>query len=156
MFKKMLPWMIMILIAITLIALAAFVLWEFIMKDAKADPNAHANNIEVKQLSAKQIQEQTLLIEEITTNLAERRFVVRISFAFLLSSSDTKEELESLRHLVEASIIRTLADTSPDDIVGSAGMDRLSASLINQINPMLSTGKVVQIDITNFIVNEQR
>lgn len=156
MIRRMLPWLVMILIAITLITLAAFVLWEYILGEAKNDPNTHANNVESRQLTATEIKNQTVLIEDITTNLAERRYVVRASFAFLLSSEAAKEELEMIQHLVEAKIIRTLADTTPDDLQGSKGMDELSATLINLVNPILQQGSVRQIDITNLVINAQR
>jgi flagellar FliL protein len=155
-FKRVLPWLVMILIAITLITLAAFVLWEYIMRDTTNDPNAHANSVESRPLSAQEISKQTVHIEDITTNLAERKFVVRASFAFLLSSEAAREELEKIQHLVEAKIIRTLADTAPDDLQGSAGLDELSATLINLVNPILQKGSVRQVDITDLIITEHR
>lgn len=155
MFKKMLPWLIMILIAITLVTLAAFVLWEYIMRDTDSDPNAKAASVEARQLSAEEISRQTVKIEEITTNLAGNEYVIQISFAFLLTNEKAKTEMETVKHLAESKIIRTLADTAPEDIQGSSGMDALISRLINTINPILKEGKIKQIDITNFIVTEQ-
>lgn len=154
--KKMLPWLVMILISITLITLAAFVLWEYIMNDSKTDPNTHINSADSIQLTAKQVNAQTVKIEDVTTNLGGLNYVVRASFAILLTNKDAKEEMESIIHLVEANIIRTLADTTASEIQGSAGMDALISKLINQINPILQKGKIKQIDITDFIVNPIR
>src|SRR5690625_2899408 len=133
MFKKMLPWLIMVMISITLITLAAFVLWEYIMKDSNSDPHTYINGVDSIQLSAKQINEQTIHIEEITTNLKGMNHVVRVSFAILLSNKEAKEEMESILHMIQAHIVRTLADTSVADIEGSEGMDTLISKLINRI-----------------------
>jgi len=155
-FKRMLPWMVMILISITLITLAAFVLWEYIMNEPKSDPNTHINGVDSVQLSAKQINNQTVKIEEVTTNLKGMNHVIRASFAILLTSEAAKKEVETMIHIVEANIIRTLADTNVAEIEGSTGMDTLISKIMNQINAILQKGKVSQIDITEFIVNPIR
>lgn len=154
--KKMIPWMIMILIAITLIALAAFVLWEYIMQDNKQDPNTYANNAESRTLTALERNENTVKIEGITTNLADIKYVVRVSFAFLLTNHETKEEFELLKDVAKSRIIQLLADTKPTDVQGSIGKDELISKMINQINPTLTEGKIQEIDITDFIITEHR
>lgn len=154
--KKMIPWMIMILIAITLIALAAFVLWEYIMQDNKQDPNTYANNAESRTLTASERIENTVKIEGITTNLADIKYVVRVSFAFLLTNHETKEEFELLKDVAKSRIIQLLADTKPTDVQGSIGKDELISKMINQINPTLTEGKIQEIDITDFIITEHR
>lgn len=154
--KKMVPWMIMILIAITLIALAAFVLWEYIMQDTSQDPNTYANNVETKTLSAEERSELTVHIDEITTNLADYKFVVRISFSFLLTNEEVKNEFEMIQDVVKARIIEVLADTNPEEIQGSAVRDELLSKIINLINPSLQKGKVHEVDITDIIITEHR
>lgn len=154
--KKMVPWMIMILIAITLIALAAFVLWEYIMQDTSQDPNTYANNVETKTLSAEERSELTVHIDEITTNLADYKFVVRISFSFLLTNEEVKKEFEMIQDVVKARIIEVLADTNPEEIQGSAVRDELLSKIINLINPSLQKGKVHEVDITDIIITEHR
>ena len=154
MFKKMLPWVIVLLIAITLIALAAFILWDYIMEDSPQNAADKAQEVELVKLSAEEIMSLTVTLDDITTNLADMNYVVRLSFALQAENEKTKEELDKIKHLVEAKIIRTLADTTPDEIMGSKGFDSLSSKLINLINPLLSNGKIQQIEITDFIISK--
>ncbi|MFK7695829.1 flagellar basal body-associated FliL family protein [Paenibacillus sp. HJGM_3] len=154
MFKsRMLQWLIMILISITLIALAGFVLWNYLDKQAQGDDPAlqaatSVDGVKPKRLTADQIVAQTVEMTDITTNLTGKDFV-KISFAFELDSKKSKEEFEKLSTRVKAIIIQTLADMSADQIRGSKGYDLISTSLINKINPILTAGKLRQVDITN-------
>jgi flagellar FliL protein len=159
MVKKLLPWLIIIMVAIAMIAVTAFVLWEYVIKDPlPADPadraRASVADVGAKPLSAKEIKERTVMVEGITTNLADINHMIQISFAFQLSSKAAKEEFELLVHSVRAIIIETLADTSPNDIVGSAGQDALIAKLMNAINPILREGVISKLEITDKILTE--
>lgn len=155
MLKKLVPWMIIVLVAITLIALAAFILWDYIVDDRRNNIGS-VPAIAESRLSAEQIQEQTVKLESITTNLADIQYIVRMSFAFLLSNPNTKEEMESIQHLVEANIIKVLSDTMPEEISGSEGMERLTEKLKELTNPLLTKGEVSQIDITEYILTGNR
>lgn len=155
--NKMLQWLIMILIAITLIVLAGFVLWDYMDRKAQpADPNQQAvnsvNDVKGKKLSATEVKEQTVEMKDITTNLANSQFV-KVSFAFELENKKVKEEFEQLDFKVKAIIIQTLADLNAEQIRGSKGYDNLTTSLLNKINPILSEGKLKQIHITNIVLN---
>ena len=157
MVKRMLPWLVIVLVAITLIAVAAFLLWEFVIKEPKPlDPTLAAqsevSNEQPVRLSADQIKELTVMMERITTNLADVNYVVQISFAFQLNNKKAKSEFETILHLAQAAVIKELADTSPEDIQGSRGQDLLISRLMNAINPLLQRGKVSKIDITEFML----
>jgi flagellar FliL protein len=157
MVKKLLPWLIIIMVAIAMIAVTAFVLWEYVIKDPLPDDpadraRASVADVEANRLSAKQINERTVMIEGITTNLADINYMIQISFAFQLSNKKAKEEFELLAHSVKAIIIQTLADTKPEDIQGSAGQDALVAKLMNAINPILREGVVSKLEITDKIM----
>lgn len=149
--NKMLQWLIMILIAITLIALASFILWEYLDRRAPAGAPGQAavDLVEPKKMTAKQMKEATVELKEITTNLAGNSFI-RISFAFLLENAKAKEEFDLLSTRVRAIIIQTLADLPADQASGSKGQDMISTELINKINPILTKGKLVRVDITDF------
>ncbi|MEF3304823.1 flagellar basal body-associated FliL family protein [Paenibacillus sp. GYB003] len=154
MFKnKMLQWLIMILIAITLIALASFILWEYL--DAKSQPSdpleKAANSVEdvkAKKMTAQQEKENSVEIKEILTNLTGKHYV-KVSFSFLLDNAKAKEEFELLTPRVRAIILQTLADLTAEQASGSKGQDLISTTLINKINPILSKGKLVRVDITD-------
>lgn len=155
--NKMLQWLIMILIAITLIVLAGFVLWDYMDRNSQpADLSQQAVNsvssVKGKKLSAAEVKEMTVLMNDVLTNLANKDFV-KISFAFELESKKVKDEFEQLDFKVKAIIIQTLADLTPDQIRGSKGYDNLSTILLNKINPILFEGKLKQIHITNIVLN---
>lgn len=159
MVKKMLPWLIIVLVAISLITVAAFILWEYVIKDPlPADASAHARNSvegeEPEMLSAEEISHLTVKIEKVTTNLSNINTVIQISFAFQLSTEKAKAEFELLQHKASAAIIQTLSDTTREEIQGSKGQDALIAKLMNSINPILQEGVISKIDITEFILSE--
>ena len=152
--NKMLQWLIMILIAITLIALASFVLWEYL--DKRSDPAGitgnSAESVQTKRLSAKQIKDQTVEIKDVVTNLFGDDYV-KISFAFELENGKAKEEFELLQTRVKSIIVQTLVDLTADQIRGSKGLDLISTTLINKINPILTKGKLTRVDITDISID---
>jgi|HigsolmetaAR203D_1030402.scaffolds.fasta_scaffold01329_17 Flagellar basal body-associated protein len=158
MIKKMLPWLVIVLVAVTLITVAAFVLWEALMKDPLPDDPAllarnSVDNVRPDQLSAEQISKLTVNMDDITTNLSDLDYVVRISFAFQLSNDKAKDEFTKLEHLAKSTVIKTLSDTKPEEIRGSEGQDALISKLMNSINGILREGKVSKIDITQLIIS---
>lgn len=160
MFRKMLPWVIIVLVSITLIVGAAFFMLQYLKNEsANSDPNEQIKD-SVEQvapvlLSADEIVELTVNMDNITTNLADREFVVRISFAFQLENIKSKEEFEKIKEIsVRPIVIRTLADIQPDDLAGAQGLDNLTSKLMNLINPILQEGKLTRIDVTDFIISE--
>ncbi|MFD2613011.1 flagellar basal body-associated FliL family protein [Paenibacillus gansuensis] len=158
MFKRMMPWMAMILVIITLITVAFFVLWNYMNKSMESeDPHQQAKDsvskVTAKKLSAEEIIEVSSVLENITTNLADRDYVVKMSFAFQLDSKKTKEEFDKIVNLkIKPIIIRTLSDMQPEQVTGGKGFDALSAKLINLINATLPKGKLTQVEITDFVI----
>jgi flagellar FliL protein len=149
----MMPWLITILLAITLIVLAAFLLMDNFFGDKKDDVGTTVNSIETTRLTADQIVEATSEITDIKTNLADLDYIVLMNFAFQLDSKKSKEEFDKIKEIkIKPLILKTLADTMPDDLKGANGKDQLSAKLINLINKTLTEGQLTQIEITNFIL----
>lgn len=156
MFKKMLPWVIMFLVVITLIVVAAFLLWDKLFSDTAAGPNDVARQsveeIESARLSAEEIKELSVDMNDMLTNLTTGDFI-KISFTFVLSSEKAKSEFELLDFKIKHIVNLTLADLSPDDVKGSQGYDLLSSTLINRINQELREGKVREVLITNLVIS---
>lgn len=151
--KKMLPWLITILLAITLIVVAAFLLMDKIFPSDTNDVNAAVQNVEAKKLSADEIVETTAEISDIKTNLADPDYIVSINFAFQLDTAKSKEEFEKIKEIkIKPLIIKALADTKPEELNGANGKDQLSSKLVNLINKTLTEGKLTQIEVTNFIL----
>lgn len=157
MIKRMMPWMIMMLTSITLITLAALLLWHFIMEDRLASTNSHipAAQARMDTLSAKEKQELTVQIENYMTNLANMNYLVRLSFSFVLDNKSAKEEMEMLVPSVKSILNRTLADTDPEEITGSEGLDHLSNQLKESINDLLTEGNLREIEITERLITTQ-
>ncbi len=155
--NKLLQLLIVILIAITLILGAFFILWEYMdNKAVPADPNAQAarsvDSVKAEKLSAKEKRELTVEINDILTNLKDGDSLIKISFAFELENKKTKEEFEQQDFVVKSIVIQTLADMTPEQVRGSKGYDNLTAQLMNKINPILTEGKLKQIHITNVLL----
>ncbi|CAH1197838.1 hypothetical protein PAECIP111893_01003 [Paenibacillus plantiphilus] len=160
--KKMLPWLITILLAITLIAIVAVILFNTIWGDKSNDPATNAansaNNVEMKVLDADERVEVTSEITDIKTNLADLEYIGVMGFAFTLDDKSTKEDFDKIKDIqIKPIIIRTLSDMMPDELKGSKGKDELNAKLLNLINKKLeefSEGKLVNVEITNYIVTK--
>jgi flagellar FliL protein len=151
--KKMLPWLITILLAITLIVVAAFLLMDKIFPSDTNDVNAAVQNVEAKHLSADEIVALTAEITDIKTNLADPDYIVLINFAFQLDSATAKEDFEKIKDIkIKPLIIKVLADSKPEELNGANGKDQLSSKLVNLINKTLTEGKLTQIEVTNFIL----
>lgn len=152
--KKLAPWLITMILSITLIVLAAFLL----MKEYTQPTTPEGEVRQVVQniappagLSADQIVEVTSTIDGIKTNAADPSYIVVANFAFQLDSAESKEAFDKIKDFkITPIIIKTLADTKPEDLNGAKGKDDLSATLLNLINKSLPQGKVIQIDITQF------
>lgn len=159
--KKLLPWLISILLAITLIAIVAVILLNSIMGDDKSNNNAAgkaanaAASVEAKKLTADDRVEVTSEIADIKTNLSDPDYIAVLGLAFQLDKKSTKEDFEKIKDIqIKPIIIRTLSDMKPQEITGSAGKDLLCAKLLNLINPELPDGKLIKVEVTNFIVTK--
>lgn len=147
------PWLITILLAITLIVLAAFLLMANLFDDDKDEVSTAVNSVETRHLSADQIVEMTSEITEIKTNLSDPDYIVLMNFAFQLDTKKSKEEFDKIKNIkITPIILKALADTKPEDLKGANGKDQLSAKLINLINKTLTEGKLTQIEITKFVI----
>jgi len=154
--KKMLPWLITTLLAITLIAIVAVILYNSLFlnndKEAGGDNNAV---VEVKKLSADERVEVTSELKDFRRNLFDPEYYVVMSFAFQLDSKKAKEDFDKILEIeIKPIINRTLADMTAEQLQGSKGEDELESKLLNLINPVLSKGKLVKVEITNFTITE--
>lgn len=150
--KKMLPWLITILLAITLIVLAGFLVFNGLNNDKNDVPSA-VQSVETKHMSADEIVEVTSEIIDIKTNLVDPDYIVMVNFAFQLDTAKSKEEFDKIKEIkIKPIILKTLADTKSEDLNGAKGKDQFNAKLINLINKTLTEGKLTQIEITNFML----
>jgi flagellar FliL protein len=145
-----------ILIAITLILTAAFVLWNY-MDKASQDPQQMAQNSakEVKpgkKATPDETKANTVILKDILTNLSTNNRFIKASFAIELENNKAKDEFEKLDFKMKAIIVQTLADMTPEQVQGSKGLDNLTSALMNKMNPLLTAGKIKQIWITDSVL----
>jgi len=151
----MAPWLITMLLAITLIVMAAFLLVNQMTKpNSGNEVNAAVQNVgQPAQLTADELVKVTSSIDGIKTNLSDPSYIVVMNFAFQLDRESSKECFDKIKDFkIKPIIIKTLADTKPEDLTGAKGKDNLSTKLLNLINASLPEGKLIQIDITEFIM----
>jgi flagellar FliL protein len=153
---------ISILIAITLILVAAFVLWNFMDKsNTNQDPSdAAKSKVEsvkpTKPPTAAQVKANTVMIKDILTNLSGNTGFIKMSLAFELENVKAKEEFDNLvDSTVKGTIVRILADLKPEQVQGSKGQDFLTSTIMNKLNPMLQEGKIKQIWVTDMALQNQ-
>ncbi|MFC5448347.1 flagellar basal body-associated FliL family protein [Paenibacillus aestuarii] len=160
MFKnKVFILIVSILIAITLILTAAFVLWNFMEKNSASKESSGqaqsvaANVKPTKAPSAETVKANTSVIKDILTNLSGSQNFIKISFAFEMENNKGKAEFDNLvDSAVKGIIVQTLGDMTKDQIEGSKGSDALTATLMNKLNPELHEGKIKQIWITDKVL----
>lgn len=150
--KKMLPWLITVLLAITLIVVAAFLLLNHQI-GGTSDANSAVKAQQVPKLTADEIVEVTSEITGIKTNLADADYVVLMNFAFQMDTAKSKESFEKIKDInVKPIIIQLLADTKPEELRTAKGRDQFSDKLTNLINKSLPEGHLADIKITDFIL----
>jgi flagellar FliL protein len=152
----MLPWLITILLAITLIVVAAFFIYDRLFNDSGSgfgEVDKIVEQVEPEKLTADERVEMTAEIQDIRTNLLDTNYVVVMSLAFRLDSKKAKEEFEKIKDIsIKPIIIRTLSDMTEEELRGSKGKDELNARLFNLINPELTHGRLTKVEITNIII----
>ncbi|THF81259.1 flagellar basal body-associated FliL family protein [Cohnella fermenti] len=160
--KKMLPWLVSLLLAITLIVIVGLYSWSTLFGDSASgskDPEKQAQesvkDVSAQPMSADEMIKVTSELNDIKTNIADTEYVVILGLAIQLDSEHAKEEFEKVKSLqIKPIVNRALWSLTPEELSGSDGKDRLVASLINAINPVLADGKVTNIGITNFIMTQ--
>lgn len=149
--KKMLPWLITILLSITLIVLAVFLLSDKLLGNDEKDVSAAPAQTPV--LSADQIVEVSSEINQVKTNLANPDYIALMSFSFQLKDKKAKEDFDKIKEIkIKPIIIKTLGDTKPENLKDSKVTEQFTSKLLEQINKALPNGQVIQIEITDKIV----
>ncbi|MFC4775387.1 flagellar basal body-associated FliL family protein [Paenibacillus sp. GCM10023252] len=153
--KKMLPWLVTILLAISLIAIVSVILFNSFFGEKSEETAGKEETVTIKKLSADKRVEVTSELKDYKRNLLDTDYLVVLDFAFQLDSKHTKEEFDKLMQIeVKPIINRTVADMTAEELNGSKGEDMLESKLLNLINPVLPEGKLIKVEITNFILQE--
>ncbi|ANS74007.1 flagellar basal body protein FliL [Paenibacillus yonginensis] len=151
--KKMFPWLITMLLSITLIALAAFLIVKPGTSPAGGDASAKKTEAAHK-LSADEIVKLTSVIDGIKTNLSDPSYILSINFAFQLNNEKAKAAFDKVaEYKVKPIIIKTLAEKKPEELTGAKGKDQLCTELLNKIDQVLPEGSLSQIEVTDFVMS---
>ncbi|MBN6185822.1 flagellar basal body-associated FliL family protein [Aneurinibacillus sp. BA2021] len=150
MFKnRLLNIALIVLIAITLVGVVVFVLWQTYLKPAPAP--AAGQQVEQK-VSAEEFEKVTLETEEIRTNLLTGDLILA-KFAIQAENEKVKRELELRKAQVVHTIIKTLSSMKPEEIQGPKGMEKVEDAIKKELNKLLEKGKVVDVITTHKIVD---
>jgi flagellar protein FliL len=155
--RKLLPWLVSLLLAITLIVIATFYFWNTLFGDKSKNPELATKdivaNVQAEPISADELVKVTSELIDIRTNLVDTDYVVQISFSFQFNNEKAKIEFDKIKeNQIKPIINRALWVMSPSDMNGTKGKDQLTAGLINSINSVLSEGKLVKVGIKGFIM----
>ncbi len=86
--------MVAILLSITLIMTAAFVLWKYMETGSSSSANqANSQKANAKQPTATEIKDNTVIVKDILTNLSGNDKFIKISFAFELDSKKSENRV---------------------------------------------------------------
>ncbi|SDN28297.1 flagellar basal body-associated protein FliL [Alkalicoccus daliensis] len=144
MFKnRLLNIMLIILVALTLIGVIAFVLYTQFFEEAEADTDIQPT---IEEVVARSIE-----TEEITTNLLTNQ-IIRSSFVLEGEHEDARSELEMRNFQVENIIIAELSDMSAEDFRGSEGIRTLENNIREQLNEIMQEGEVVQVYMNQKVI----
>lgn len=138
--NKVLVIMLVLILTIALVGAGAFIyIWKF------------SGDKEAKEPTIDEVVEASIDIPELTTNLATDNFI-RISFKVQTDSKKAAEELEKRVFQVQNIIIQELSEKTPKDMQGKEGQVKLENDLKDKINDLMQEGKVVQVYITNSLL----
>lgn len=145
--NKLFNMALIIIIALSLLGVVAFVLWQMYLSPDAGGHDAKEQPV----LTADEMVKYTVDTGEITTNLLTNNYII-IRFSITTDSEDSKEELAKRTPQVNQIIIKTLAGLTPDDIKGTEGLNKLEAKIMNQISSVLQEGKIVQVITTKRVL----
>lgn len=138
---------LIIIIAITLLGVVAFVLWQTYLS-----PDQNRVAAEARALTADELVAYTIDTGEITTNLLTNNYII-VQFSITADSAKAKEELEKRKPQINQIIIKTLAGLTPDDIKGTDGLNKLEAKVMNQLSEIMLDGKIIQVILTKHVMS---
>ncbi len=139
--NKVLTISLIILVCITLIGVVALIL---IMQLHKGDASATEPTID-------EIIENSVDIEEITTNLVGKQFI-RISLKIQTDNKKAAEELAKRDFQVKNIVIQELSEMTPQDLEGRLGKQALEDSIKSHLNPLMQSGEIEKVYIVSHIV----
>ncbi len=139
--NKLLMIILIILVTITLLGGIAFVVYTQFNNSSEVYAEPTIDEILLASVD----------IPEITTNLADKRYV-KIQFKIQTNSDVAGQELAKRDFQVKNLIIQELSEITQEDLKGKQGKQNLQETLKSQINELMQDGEVKQVYITSYAV----
>nr|WP_145402783.1 flagellar basal body-associated FliL family protein [Paenibacillus xylanexedens] len=150
--KKMMPWIVTALLAITLIAVVVVVLIRLGDQDKNDNTHTAAAAVE-KKMTADEIVEVSSELPQIKTNLADPDRIIMVSFSFRLSDKTAKEDFDKIQSItVKPIIIQALADTKAEELNTAKGMNQFNEKLTGLINEALPEPNLKSTSISDIVI----
>lgn len=134
---------LIILVTVTLVGVIILALvWQFNKGDDKEKNEAP---------SIDEIIESLVEVPEITTNLADKKFI-RISLTIQTDNPEAAEELEKREFQVKNIALYELSELKQEDLEGKAGKQAFEESLKSQLNPLMQSGEIEKVSIVSHMI----
>ena len=141
--NKLLTMTLIILVTVTLVGVIFLALvWQFNKGDDKEKNEAP---------SIDEIIESLVEVPEITTNLADKKFI-RISLTIQTDNPEAAEELEKREFQVKNIALYELSELKQEDLEGKAGKQAFEESLKSQLNPLMQSGEIEKVSIVSHMI----
>ncbi|MFF5993322.1 flagellar basal body-associated protein FliL [Lysinibacillus sp. KU-BSD001] len=138
--NKLLTIMLIIIAALALVGVIAFVLLTQLNKEP-----------EVKETSIEEVLLASVDIPEIRTNLADGHYAV-LQLKIQTESEDAATELTQRIFQVNNIVIQELSEMTQEDLQGKQGKILFEKAIKAKMNELMQEGEVQQVYITSFII----
>jgi flagellar protein FliL len=140
--NKLLMITLIILVTITLVAVIGYVL----LTKLNAEPETSKDAPTIDEILVSSVD-----IEEITTNLADKRYV-KIQLKIQTNGEEAGAELAKRDFQVKDLVIKELSEMTQEDLSGKEGKQSFQNTLKSKINELMDDGEVQQVYITSYII----
>lgn len=138
--NKLLTVMLIIIAALALVGVIAFVLLTQLNKEP-----------ELKETSIEEIVLASVDIPEITTNLKDGHYA-RMQLKIQTDSEEAAGELTQRIFQVNNIVIQELSEMTEEDLQGKQGKILFEKAIKAQVNELMQEGEVQQVYMTSFII----
>ncbi|AEJ43275.1 flagellar basal body-associated FliL family protein [Alicyclobacillus acidocaldarius] len=142
--KKAVRTMLMIVLGIVVIAGAAI---GYLLYSKKH----HAAGGAPPKLSAKQMADLQVTLPQMTTNLAGSG-IIQFTLTLQADSKSTKNELNLMEPQISDAVNGIMREFTSDELRTDAGLNRLKATIVSQVNRLLPAGKVTAVYLSQVLV----
>jgi len=139
--NKLLMIILIILVTITLLGGIAYIVYTELNNGENGSVEPTIDEILVASVD----------IPEITTNLADKRYV-KIQFKIQSNSEEAAQELAKRDFQVKNLIIQELSEMTEEDLNGKQGKQNLQQTLKTHINELMQDGEIQQVYITSYVI----